>query len=72
MDLLRSCSSISKDDVPAASIAEAVASSGSDLDQSLICRIALSLYRAGLDDPQRLADAAAFLSTSKLFGGGFF
>lgn len=71
MDLPQSCSSVLEHSVALRSVADALGSNGTDLDQHLT-NIALSLYRAGLHDPQRLADAVAFLSTSKLFIGGFF
>ncbi|HEV7433560.1 MAG TPA: hypothetical protein VGO22_01605 [Pseudorhizobium sp.] len=40
-----------------------------DLDHALILRIVSLLYDAGVKDPQKLADAASLLGSSKLFTG---
>jgi hypothetical protein len=72
MELLQSCSSLLEDHEPLKAAVETLSSSGVQVDQNLVLRLAVSLYRSGLNDPQRLADAVAFLSTSKLFTTGLF
>ncbi|HEV7437839.1 MAG TPA: hypothetical protein VGO22_23700 [Pseudorhizobium sp.] len=41
----------------------------SNLDQIVILRIVSLLYESGVRDPQKLADAAFLLGSSKLFTG---
>ncbi|MFN7093591.1 MAG: hypothetical protein ACK4P4_23950, partial [Allorhizobium sp.] len=41
----------------------------SSLDLAMIPRIVSLLYDAGMEDPQKLADAAFLLGSSKLFTG---
>ncbi|MCF6370925.1 hypothetical protein [Rhizobium halophilum] len=41
----------------------------SDLEHDMILRIVSLLYEAGMVDPQKLADAAFLLGSSKLFTG---
>jgi hypothetical protein len=54
------------------SASERVAASldvASNLDLATILRIVSLLYDKGMEDPQKLADAAFLLSSSKLFTG---
>lgn len=72
MDLPRTCSSSLDHKAALELVADVLERSGTDLEQHWVGRITLSLRSAGLEDPQRLADAVAFLSSSKLFSAGLF